>query len=152
MNRYGVTARGCYRRSGGQPRTRMRDSSADGEVAIIGAGSVEFTRGILADLCAYEELHGTLRIARTISTRTDWPTRSEPGASSSRAPAPATRSRRTGSSIGLRRRRLPDQRDPGRCYAATRTDFDIPRDFGVLQTIGDTIGIGGIMRGLGRSP
>ena len=37
-------------------------------------------------------------------------------------------------------------------YAATRTDFDIPRDFGVLQTIGDTIGIGGIMRGLRTIP
>ena len=33
------------------------------KIAIIGAGSVEFTRGILADLCAYEELHGTLRVA-----------------------------------------------------------------------------------------
>ena len=33
------------------------------KVTIIGAGSVEFTRGILADLCAYEELHGSLEIA-----------------------------------------------------------------------------------------
>ena len=33
------------------------------KVTIIGAGSVEFTRNILADLCSYEELHGTLEIA-----------------------------------------------------------------------------------------
>ncbi len=33
------------------------------KVTIIGAGSVEFTRNILADLCSFTELHGTLTIA-----------------------------------------------------------------------------------------
>ncbi len=33
------------------------------KVTIIGAGSVEFTRNILADLCSYQELHGTLEVA-----------------------------------------------------------------------------------------
>ena len=33
------------------------------KVTIIGAGSVEFTRNILADLCSYEELHGILEVA-----------------------------------------------------------------------------------------
>jgi alpha-galactosidase len=37
--------------------------AAVAKVTIIGAGSVEFTRSILADLCAYEELHGSLEIA-----------------------------------------------------------------------------------------
>ena len=32
-------------------------------VTIIGAGSVEFTRNILTDLCAYPQLHGSLRIS-----------------------------------------------------------------------------------------
>src|SRR5881397_3285389 len=32
-------------------------------VVIVGAGSVEFTRNIVADLCSYEELHGELTIA-----------------------------------------------------------------------------------------
>jgi alpha-galactosidase/6-phospho-beta-glucosidase family protein len=27
-------------------------------IVIIGAGSVEFTRNVLADLCSYRELHG----------------------------------------------------------------------------------------------
>src|SRR4051794_13798871 len=31
--------------------------------AIIGAGSVEFTRNILTDLCSAPELHGTLELA-----------------------------------------------------------------------------------------
>jgi alpha-galactosidase len=33
------------------------------KVAIIGAGSVEFTRNILTDLCSYPELRGSLSIA-----------------------------------------------------------------------------------------
>jgi len=35
---------------------------------------------------------------------------------------------------------------------ATVTDFEIPRKYGLRQTIGDTVGIGGIMRGLRTIP
>ena len=35
---------------------------------------------------------------------------------------------------------------------ATRTDFDIPAGYGVRQTIGDTLGIGGIFRALRTFP
>ena len=34
----------------------------------------------------------------------------------------------------------------------TVTDFEIPKRFGLRQTIGDTLGIGGIMRGLRTAP
>ncbi len=37
-------------------------------------------------------------------------------------------------------------------YEATRTDFDIPGRYGIRQTIADTIGIGGIFRGLRTIP
>ncbi len=37
-------------------------------------------------------------------------------------------------------------------YAATVTDFEIPTRYGLRQTIADTIGIGGIMRGLRTIP
>jgi alpha-galactosidase len=37
-------------------------------------------------------------------------------------------------------------------YSATRADFDIPARYGVRQTIGDTLGIGGIFRGLRTIP
>jgi alpha-galactosidase len=37
-------------------------------------------------------------------------------------------------------------------YGATRLDFDIPARYGVRQTIGDTLGIGGIFRGLRTIP
>ena len=35
---------------------------------------------------------------------------------------------------------------------ATVTDFDIPKKFGLRQTIADTLGVGGIMRGLRTVP
>ena len=44
------------------------------------------------------------------------------------------------------------ERDQGRVYAATRLDFDIPARYGLRQTIGDTLGIGGIFRGLRTIP
>jgi alpha-galactosidase len=31
-------------------------------VVIVGAGSVEFTRNVVADLASYEELHGSIAI------------------------------------------------------------------------------------------
>ena len=37
-------------------------------------------------------------------------------------------------------------------YDATRLDFDIPASYGVRQTIADTLGIGGIFRGLRTIP
>ena len=37
-------------------------------------------------------------------------------------------------------------------YAATLRDFEIPKKYGLRQTIGDTIGIGGIFRGLRTIP
>ncbi len=37
-------------------------------------------------------------------------------------------------------------------FTATKIDFDIPRSYGVKQTIADTMGIGGIFRGLRTIP
>ena len=35
---------------------------------------------------------------------------------------------------------------------ATRVDFDVPKRFGLRQTIADTLGVGGIMRGAAHDP
>ncbi len=37
-------------------------------------------------------------------------------------------------------------------HAATLTDFDVPESFGVRQTIADTLGVGGVFRGLRTFP
>ena len=123
------------------------------KIAIIGAGSVEFTRGILADLCAADDLHGTLRIALhdVDEERLGYAERAGrvivegAGAGYEVSAHPDRASAFDGADYLINEIQVGG-------YAATRTDFDIPKGFGVLQTIGDTIGIGGIMRGLRTIP
>jgi alpha-galactosidase len=123
------------------------------KIAIIGAGSVEFTRGILADLCSYEELQGSLEIALhdIDAERLGYA-----------AMAAEQLVRRTGAGYRVAAHETRDPAFDGADYLineiqvggyrATRTDFDVPRKYGVRQTIADTIGIGGIMRGLRTIP
>ena len=123
------------------------------KVAIIGAGSVEFTRSILADLCAYEELHGSLEIAlHDIDA--------ERLGYARRAAEQLVERSKAGYAVSAHETRAPafdgadyliNEIQVGG-YQATRTDFDVPRKYGLRQTIGDTIGIGGIMRGLRTIP
>src|SRR3954447_1158647 len=123
------------------------------KVAFIGAGSVEFTRNVVTDLCAFPELHGDLELAfhDIDATRLGY------------ADALARRiSDQTGSgarvSSDLDRLAAVEGADyvinavQVGGYRATRADFDIPARYGVRQTIGDTIGIGGISRGLRPPP
>jgi alpha-galactosidase len=123
------------------------------KVTIIGAGSVEFTRSVVADLCSYEELHGSLRI----TLHDIDPERLDTAA---RAAGRLVEQRGAGYPVeALADRRaafdgadyLINEIQVGG-YRATVTDFDIPRRFGLRQTIADTIGIGGIFRGLRTIP
>jgi len=122
-------------------------------IAVIGAGSVEFTGNIVADLCSFTELHGSVMLALHDIDE-------ERLAYSARGAESIVR--RTGA--GYRIEAHPDRRaalDGARYvineiqvggYRATVTDFDIPKGYGLRQTIADTIGIGGIMRGLRTIP
>src|SRR5215467_2478425 len=122
-------------------------------IAIIGAGSVEFTRNLVADLCSAQELNGLVtialhdinperlayaeRAAGSIVRRTGAGHRVE--ASAERRPAVA------GANYVINEIQVGG-------YQATLKDFEIPKKYGVRQTIGDTIGIGGIFRGLRTIP
>jgi alpha-galactosidase len=121
------------------------------KIAIIGAGSVEFTRGIVADLCAYEELHGSLQIALhdIEPERLDYARRAAEQLVAGAGYAVSAHEERAPAFDGADY--LINEIQVGG-YPATRNDFDIPRKYGVRQTIGDTIGIGGIMRGLRTIP
>ncbi|HEY2966327.1 MAG TPA: alpha-glucosidase/alpha-galactosidase [Actinomycetota bacterium] len=122
-------------------------------VTIIGAGSVEFTRNVVADLCSYEELHGSVTFALhdIDENRLAYAHR-----------AAESIVRRTGARYALEahRERRPALEGADYAineiqvggYAATVTDFEIPKKYGLRQTIGDTLGIGGIMRGLRTIP
>jgi alpha-galactosidase len=124
------------------------------KIALIGAGSTVFAKTLIGDLLSFPELADGLTlvlmdidgerletsevVARRLVDDADAGVRVE-----------AT----------LDRRRALDGADyvvtmiqVGGYRPATVTDFDIPKRFGVRQTIGDTIGIGGIMRALRTVP
>jgi alpha-galactosidase len=123
------------------------------KVTIIGAGSVEFTRGIVADLCAYDELHGSLEIAlHDIDA--------ERLVYAERAALQLVARANAGYRVTAHEDRaaafdgadyLVNEIQVGG-FSATLTDFEVPKKYGLRQTIADTIGIGGIMRGLRTIP
>jgi len=122
-------------------------------VAIIGAGSVEFTRNVVADLCSFPELAGQVTIAlHDINA--------ERLAYAERAAASIVRRTGAGHRVEASAERRPavdgadyviNEIQVGG-YRHTLMDFEIPKKYGVRQTIGDTIGIGGIFRGLRTIP
>lgn len=121
-------------------------------VAIIGAGSVEFTRELLGDILSFPELATTRVVLHDIN-----PERLETAEAIARATA-----RAAGASPDItattERRRALDGADyvinviQVGMHEATVRDFEIPARYGLNQTIGDTIGIGGIFRGLRTFP
>jgi alpha-galactosidase len=123
------------------------------KIVLIGAGSVEFTRSLLADLCAYRELHGTLTIALHDIDAGRL-------ATAERLARYAVDATGAGYIVESHLDRGPafdgadfliNEIQVGG-YAATVRDFEIPKRYGVRQTIADTIGIGGIFRGLRTIP
>lgn len=121
-------------------------------VAIIGAGSVEFTRELLGDILSFPELATTRVVLHDIN-----PERLETAEAIARATARAADANPDITATTERRRAL-DGADyvinviQVGMHEATVRDFEIPARYGLNQTIGDTIGIGGIFRGLRTFP
>jgi alpha-galactosidase len=123
------------------------------QVTFIGAGSVEFTRNVATDLCSYPEFRNNLRltlfdISAERLAHAERLVRRISEQSGAGAVVTATRDRRealAGADYVINEVQVGG-------YAATRADFDIPARYGVRQTIGDTLGIGGIFRGLRTIP
>ncbi len=121
-------------------------------ITLIGAGSVEFTRILLADLAAFPELAGT-----TITLHDIDPERLATAEQIARYTSKAT-----GAQLEIRahldRRAALDGADyvineiQVGGFDATLRDFEIPKRYGLRQTIGDTIGVGGVFRGLRTIP
>ena len=124
------------------------------KITFIGAGSTVFARNLLGDILGFPELAG----ADDLPVRHRRRAAAHIGARGARALS--TRWARTREIRG-------DDRPPpaldGADYAinmiqvggykpCTVTDFEIPKQFGLRQTIADTLGIGGIMRGLRTIP
>jgi alpha-galactosidase len=121
-------------------------------ICFIGAGSVEFTRDLVADILRFPELaDATLRLHDIDAGRL------ETAEGVARSVARQIGAHPTVTSH-LERRDALDGADfvidivqiGG--VAATKVDFDVPARFGLRQTIADTVGIGGIFRGLRTFP
>lgn len=123
------------------------------KITLIGAGSTVFTRNLLGDILAYPELAGAEIALHDIDAH-------RLGLSEKVAHriADALGARPVITASTDRRQALDGARfvintiQVGGYKPATVTDFDIPKKYGLEQTIGDTLGIGGIMRGLRTVP
>lgn len=123
------------------------------KIALIGAGSTVFAKVILGDILLFpeladstlslhdidaERLRTTEKVARRIADTLKVPARVEAHTDRRKALDGADYAINTIQVGGYR--------------PATVTDFEVPKAFGLRQTIGDTLGIGGIMRALRTLP
>jgi alpha-galactosidase len=121
-------------------------------IAMLGAGSVVFTRELLADILAFDELKSVTLHLHDIDAE-----RLETGEAIARKTAEALGAQPV-ITAGLDRRAALEGADfvinsiQVGMYAATVVDFEIPAKYGLRQTIADTIGIGGIFRALRTFP
>jgi alpha-galactosidase len=120
------------------------------KVALVGAGSTVFARTLVGDVLSFPELAEDL----TIALMDIDPARLAVSERVTRLLDPNVDVETT-----LDRRAALDGADyviamfqVGGYKPATVTDFEVPKRFGLRQTIGDTLGIGGIMRGLRTIP
>nr|WP_241268716.1 alpha-glucosidase/alpha-galactosidase [Streptomyces chrestomyceticus] len=122
------------------------------KIAFVGAGSVVFTQGLLADLLAFPELRRVHVALHDID-----PERLATAEGAARHIA-ATRGAEPVVTAHLDRRAALEGADfvintvQVGMDEATRLDFRIPARYGLRQTIGDTLGVGGIFRALRTFP
>ncbi|MFD3373217.1 MULTISPECIES: alpha-glucosidase/alpha-galactosidase [unclassified Streptomyces] len=122
------------------------------KIAFVGAGSVVFTQGLLADLFAFPELgHARIALHDIDEERLATAEGAARHIADERGAKPAI-------TAHLDRRAALEGADfvvntvQVGMNKATRTDFGVPARHGVRQTIGDTLGIGGIFRALRTFP
>jgi alpha-galactosidase len=124
------------------------------KVAFVGAGSTVFTRNLVGDLLRFEELADDTTLALM-------------DIDPERLRTSEIVARRMAEGLGANarieatvdRRAALDSADyvvtsfqVGGYRPATVIDFEVPKRFGLRQTIADTLGVGGIMRGLRTIP
>jgi alpha-galactosidase len=117
-------------------------------IAFVGAGSTVFTRNLVSDVLSHPELRDSTFALMDID------------------PARLRTSELVVRSLGARNVEATDDRraaldgadyvvtsfQVGGYRPATVTDFEVPKRHGLRQTIADTLGVGGIMRGLRTIP
>ena len=123
------------------------------KITFIGAGSTVFAKNLLGDIFSFPELAGAeiclydidperLRISERVA-------RALSASLGGHGSIEATTDRRralNGADYAINMIQVGGY-NPG-----TVTDFEVPAKYGLRQTIADTLGIGGIMRGLRTIP
>jgi alpha-galactosidase len=122
------------------------------KIVIVGAGSVTFTRNLLADFLRYPEMQ-TITIAlhdidpdrlRTAERVAQWT--ADQFEAHPRIEASLDRTKLLpGADFVVNTVQIGG-------YPATQVDFAIPARYGIEYTIADTVGVGGVMRGLRSIP
>src|SRR4051794_34955712 len=122
-------------------------------ITFIGAGSTVFARNLLGDILSFEELAESeivlFDIDRERLATSELVARRVAEAVDAPAKIVATTDRRAaldGADYAVNMIQV------GGYEPATVIDFEVPKRFGLRQTIADTLGIGGIMRGLRTIP
>jgi alpha-galactosidase len=121
-------------------------------ICFIGAGSVEFTGMLIADLLAYPELReATIALHDIDRERLETAEGVARATADQLGAAPAIEAH-------LERRPALEGADYAinmvqvGGYAATLIDLEVPARYGLRQTIGDTLGVGGVFRALRTIP
>ncbi len=123
------------------------------KIAFIGAGSVIFAKTLMGDILSYPELADAtlslhdidaerLRVAEIVARKVARALDAHPLIEA----ATDRRAALDGADYVIVMFQI------GGYKPATVTDFEIPKKYGLRQTIADTLGIGGIMRGLRTIP
>ncbi len=123
------------------------------KITLVGAGSTVFAKNLLGDILSFPELAGSQITLFDIDEN-----RLHTSEIVAHKVAQAVKAHPTVESTTDRRRAL-DGADYvitmfqiGGYKPGTVIDFEIPKKYGLRQTIADTLGIGGIMRGLRTIP
>jgi alpha-galactosidase len=122
-------------------------------IAFIGAGSTIFMKNIVGDVLHFPALEGTTFALMDINEQ-----RLEESALVARKLIAASGRKAQVETTTDQRRALAGADfvvtafQIGGYEPSTVIDFDIPKQYGLRQTIGDTLGVGGIMRGLRTVP
>jgi alpha-galactosidase len=123
------------------------------KIAFIGAGSTVFARALLRDLFMFPELHDAEIALMDIDPErlrdSEMVARRVVERAAARANVIATTDRRQALD---RADYVINMIQVGGYQPATWIDFEVPKRYGLRQTIGDTLGIGGIMRALRTIP
>lgn len=123
------------------------------KITFIGAGSTVFAKNLLGDILNYPELSNANLCLYDIDQK-----RLNDTANVARRIITQVNAQATIETTLDRRKALDDANyalnmiQVGGYEPATVIDFEIPKKYGLRQTIGDTLGIGGIMRALRTIP